>query len=73
MQALGEAASAPPRVEACSPESGEGTQSMQIDERKVGDVIILDLKGKMTLGDGDELLRSKINSLVQAGPEEASC
>ena len=40
---------------------------MQIDERKLGDVIILDLKGKLTLGDGDELLRSKINGLVQAG------
>ena len=40
---------------------------MQIDERKVGNVTILDLKGKLTLGDGDELLRSKINALVQAG------
>jgi len=40
---------------------------MQIDERKVGDVTILDLKGKLTLGDGDELLRNKINGLVQAG------
>ena len=42
---------------------------MQIDERKVGDVVILDLKGKMTLGDGDELLRSKINGLVPGRPE----
>ncbi len=40
---------------------------MQIDERRVGEVVILDLKGKLTLGDGDELLRSKINGLVQAG------
>lgn len=40
---------------------------MQIDERKVGDVTILDIKGKLTLGDGDELLRNKINSLLQAG------
>ena len=36
---------------------------MQIDERAVGDVTILDLKGKMTLGEGDELLKDKINSL----------
>jgi len=43
---------------------------MQIDERKVGDVTILDLKGKMTLGDGDELLRNKINSLIQAGAKK---
>ena len=36
---------------------------MQIDERAIGDVTILDLKGKMTLGEGDELLKDKINSL----------
>ena len=38
---------------------------MQIEERIVGDVTILDLKGKMTLGEGDELLKDKINSLLQ--------
>jgi anti-sigma B factor antagonist len=43
---------------------------MQIDERKVGDVTILDLKGKMTLGDGDELLRAKINGLIQTGAKK---
>jgi anti-sigma B factor antagonist len=48
----------------------ERTRDMQIDERKVGDVLILDLKGKMTLGDGDELLRNKINSAVQAGAKK---
>ncbi len=37
---------------------------MQIEERTAGDVTILDLQGKLTLGDGDELLRDKINSLV---------
>jgi len=40
---------------------------MQIDERKVGKVTILDLKGKLTLGDGDEMMRNKINGLIQAG------
>lgn len=40
---------------------------MQIDERIVGDVTVLDLKGKMTLGEGDELLKDKINSLVSQG------
>src|SRR5918996_5338274 len=41
---------------------------MQIVERAAaGDVIILDLKGKMTLGEGDELLKDKINSLVLQG------
>jgi anti-sigma B factor antagonist len=37
---------------------------MQIEERVVGNVTILDLKGKITLGDGDEALKDKINSLV---------
>jgi len=40
---------------------------MQIEERVVGDVTILDIKGKMTLGEGDELLKDKINSLVSQG------
>ncbi len=40
---------------------------MQIDERTVGDVVILDLKGRITLGDGDELLKDKVNSLVNQG------
>ena len=38
---------------------------MQIEERVVSDVTILDLKGKITLNDGDEALKDKINSLVQ--------
>lgn len=37
---------------------------MQIDERAVGDVTILDVRGKMTLGEGDELLKDKVNSLL---------
>ncbi len=40
---------------------------MEIAERTVDDVTILDLKGKMTLGEGDELLKDKINSLLAAG------
>ncbi len=40
---------------------------MQIDERIVDDVTVLDLKGKMTLGEGDELLKDKINSLASQG------
>src|SRR5512138_3708642 len=37
---------------------------MQIDERMMGDVVVLDLKGKITLGEGDELLKDKVNSIV---------
>src|SRR5437016_8757512 len=40
---------------------------MQIQERAVGDVMILDLKGKVTLGEGDELLKDKVNSMVNQG------
>ena len=40
---------------------------MQITERSIGDVMILDLKGKITLGAGDELLKDKVNSLVNQG------
>jgi anti-sigma B factor antagonist len=40
---------------------------MQIGERKVGDVVLLDLKGKVTLGEGDEMLKDKINSLLNQG------
>jgi anti-sigma B factor antagonist len=40
---------------------------MQIEERALGDVVVLDLKGKVTLGQGDELLKDKVNSLVNQG------
>jgi anti-sigma B factor antagonist len=43
---------------------------MQIEERVVDDVTILDLKGKMTLGEGDELLKDKIGSLVSQGKKK---
>ncbi|HUU97642.1 MAG TPA: STAS domain-containing protein [Phycisphaerae bacterium] len=40
---------------------------MEIAERKVNDVTILDLSGKMTLGEGDEMLKQTINTLLAAG------
>jgi anti-sigma B factor antagonist len=40
---------------------------MQIEERIIEGVTVLDLKGKMTLGEGDELLKDKINSLMNQG------
>jgi len=40
---------------------------MQIEERVVSNVTILDLKGKITLGGGDEILKDKVNSLVNQG------
>jgi anti-sigma B factor antagonist len=43
---------------------------MEIAERKVSDVTILDLTGKMTLGEGDEMLKQTINSLLAAGQKK---
>jgi anti-sigma B factor antagonist len=40
---------------------------MQIDERTVGDVVVLDLRGRVMLGDGDEVLKDKVNSLLNQG------
>ena len=40
---------------------------MQIEQRTVGSVMVLDLKGKITLGEGDEVLKDKINSLILQG------
>jgi anti-sigma B factor antagonist len=37
---------------------------MTIQERVVGSVTVLDLEGKLVLGDGDALLKDKIHSLV---------
>jgi anti-sigma B factor antagonist len=41
---------------------------MQISERTIGDVVIVDVSGKITLGDGgDVALRDKMRSLLQQG------
>ena len=40
---------------------------MEIVERTVGDITILDLKGKLTIGDGAELLRDKVTGIVSQG------
>ena len=40
---------------------------MEIEERLLENVVIVDLKGKLTLGEGDELLKEKIDNLMQQG------
>ena len=40
---------------------------MEINERYAGDVVVLDLIGRMTISDGDQLFRDKIYSLVHRG------
>src|SRR5687767_5602860 len=43
---------------------------MQLSERRVGDVIILDLVGKLTLPDRAGRLKDKISSLVVHGDKQ---
>jgi anti-sigma B factor antagonist len=43
---------------------------MHIEERPIGDVMVLDLKGRVTLGEGDELLKDKVNSLINQGQKK---
>ena len=41
---------------------------MHISERKIGDVVVVDVSGKITLGEGgDAVLKDKMRSLVQQG------
>ena len=40
---------------------------MDISERNAGNVTVLNLSGKITLGDGDTLLKDKLHSLLHQG------
>ncbi len=40
---------------------------MQINERTIGDITVLDLQGKLTIDDGAALLRDKVASVVFQG------
>ncbi len=43
------------------------TMQLEIRERTVGDVVILDLIGKITIGEGSVQLRDTVNRLLEAG------
>ena len=43
---------------------------MQIDERPEGDVLVLDLHGKLTGGDGEALLKDTVRRLVARGAQK---
>ena len=43
---------------------------MEILERKSGKVTVLDLSGKVTLGEGDVLLKDKLYSLLNQGQKD---
>ena len=40
---------------------------MEMQERTVGDVTVLDLKGKLLMGDSDEALRKTIKDMADGG------
>ncbi len=40
---------------------------MEIEERQQEGVTILDLKGRLLIGEGDVMLRDKVNSLIDSG------
>ena len=42
--------------------------SLELSERLIGDVTVVDVSGKITLGDGgDAMLKDKVRSLLQQG------
>lgn len=43
---------------------------MTIDQRAVGNVVVLDLNGRLVLGDGSGLLKDKVQSLVFQGSKQ---
>lgn len=40
---------------------------MKIAERQSGDITILDVQGKLLLGEGDEIFHEAVNRVVEAG------
>ncbi len=40
---------------------------MKIEERALENVVVLDLKGKLTIGEGDALLKETIQKLIDQG------
>src|SRR6187200_3468894 len=43
---------------------------MKIVERQVGNVVILDLHGKILIGEGDDALRDAVTRVVQSGQQK---
>jgi anti-sigma B factor antagonist len=41
--------------------------SMTIDERMVGSMVVLDVSGRITLGDGEGLLKEAVTNLLKRG------
>jgi anti-sigma B factor antagonist len=43
---------------------------MNIKERRVGGVLVLDIEGRLILGDGEQLLRETLDRLIQGGEKQ---
>lgn len=43
---------------------------MQIEERSAGDVVVLDLKGRVMLGEGNEILKNTVSGLLSRGQKK---
>jgi anti-sigma B factor antagonist len=43
---------------------------MTIQERAVGSVVVLDMSGRLVLGDGDGALKDRVNTLLQQGSRQ---
>jgi anti-sigma B factor antagonist len=43
------------------------TREMRVNVRKIGHVDIIDLSGKITIGEGDVVLRDKVTELLDSG------
>jgi anti-sigma B factor antagonist len=43
---------------------------MNNEQRTEGSIVVLDLKGRLVLGDGDRLLKDKVNSLIFEGQRQ---
>ena len=40
---------------------------MTIEERAIGSVVVLDMSGRLVLGDGDQLLKERVSSHLEQG------
>ena len=44
-----------------------GEENIELEKRRVGDVVVLDLSGRLTLGDNSTRLKDTINSVLHDG------
>ncbi len=47
--------------------AGEAPVGLQVATREAGDVVILDLEGRLTIGPGTDLLTTQLRSLIEGG------